>query len=44
MSRQRHGDARSGYSVCGVKWRRKLGVAGYRAINSAPLPWLALIH
>ncbi|ATC03616.1 hypothetical protein BWI90_04375 [Escherichia coli] len=21
--------------VCGVKWRRKPGVAGYRAINSA---------
>ena len=24
--------------VCGVKWRRKPGVAGYRAINSATLP------
>ncbi|SLZ50577.1 transposase [Klebsiella variicola] len=23
--------------VCGVKWRRKAGVAGYRAINSACL-------
>ncbi|EBW5781391.1 hypothetical protein CCH16_004517 [Salmonella enterica subsp. enterica serovar Orion] len=24
--------------VCGVKWRRKPGVAGYLAINSATLP------
>nr|AWU78672.1 hypothetical protein [Klebsiella pneumoniae] len=24
--------------VCGVKWRRKPGVAGCRAINSATLP------
>ncbi|AHM82346.1 hypothetical protein KPNJ2_05563 (plasmid) [Klebsiella pneumoniae 30684/NJST258_2] len=24
--------------ICGVKWRRKPGVAGYLAINSATLP------